>query len=79
MDIVITNIPLRDLYLSIAKRYNEAAPNSEEERIADAEAAGMRAAVKALGVDWGTTLMDADGAAMEQFGEAPMIGGFLLK
>ena len=79
MLLVTTNIKLRDEYLAIARRYNEAVSESLEERIAQAEADGLRRAVEALGVDWGTTLLDADAAAMEQYGEVPMCGGFLFK
>ena len=79
MELVTTNIKLREAYLSIAKEHNEAPEGSEAERIAEAKATGLRMAVRALGVDWGTTLMDADAAAMETYGEVPMVGGFLLK
>lgn len=79
MEIVVTHSAIRDKYLELAKAFNEAPKDSEAERIAEAKAEGFKLAVRTIGLDWGTTLMDADNAAMAQFGEVAMCGGFLLK
>ncbi len=76
---VTTHKALRDKYLELAKAYNDAEAGSIEEQVAEAKALGFKLAVRTLGHDWGTTLMDADAAAMEQFGEVAMCGGFLIK